>query len=149
MALFKIFNNFSDPTKDISNVSTHNTGYCYFDASTNKFYVDTTDTASGLRQLNGTFFGECSTGASVGTKAVSIPGFDLVKGVAIFVKFENTNTATVADLKLRVSEGDAIPIKRYGSTNIPTAGDIKAGMLCQFVYDGENWLWVNSVDTDT
>lgn len=151
MALFKIFNNFSDTSKNITNVSSHNTGYCYFDASTNKFYVDTSDTASGLRQLNGTLFGVCSTEADEGIKEVTIPGFDLTEGVAVFVKFTNTNTADTANLKLNVSNSGNIAIKEYGTHNLEDESDILAGMVCQFVYDGTNWIWVGhtNVNTDT
>ena len=38
MALFKIFNNIDS---NHSLPSTYTKGYCYFDATTNKFYIDT------------------------------------------------------------------------------------------------------------
>lgn len=48
MALFKILNNFGT-SNSITSLTSHNAGYCYFDINTNKFYIDTTDNAAGLR----------------------------------------------------------------------------------------------------
>ena len=129
MALFKILNNFESGNV-ISALSNHTAGYCYFDKNTGKFYIDTTNTASGLRQLNGTFYGVCSTAAATATKEVTIDGFGLSEGVCVFVKFNNTNSAGVASLELNVSGTGAIPIKRYGTTNLAAAGNISAGMVC-------------------
>lgn len=48
LALFKILNNFGT-SNSITSLTSHNAGYCYFDINTNKFYIDTTDNAAGLR----------------------------------------------------------------------------------------------------
>ena len=60
MALFKILNNFESGNV-ISALTNHVAGYCYYDKNTGKFYIDTTNAASGLQQINGTFYGECTT----------------------------------------------------------------------------------------
>lgn len=130
MALFKIFNNFNNPSKTIDDITNHNTGFCYFDASTNKFYVDTTNTSAGVRQLNGTFYGECSTVGATAIKTAAITGFSLVKGISVLIKFTYENSAAVADLKLNISNTGNIPIKRYGTTNLNAVGAISAGMIC-------------------
>lgn len=148
MALFKIFNNISSGNT-IDSLSTHQEGYCYFDANTNKFYVDTTNAAAGLRQLNGTYYGECSTAAATTAKVVTIAGFKLAVGASVYVKFTSANTGAVGSLTLNVSGTGAKAIKRYGTTNLAAAGNIGAGMICNFVYDGTNWLWVGHIDTDS
>lgn len=150
MALFKILNNFESGNV-ISALSSHKAGFCYFDKNTNKFYIDTTDAATGLRQLNGTFYGECSTPAGTAIKVVNIDGFGLTIGVSVFVKFNFTNSAGSESLELNVSGTGSKPIKRYGTTNLASANAITAGMVCQFVYDGTNWIWVGheNVNTDT
>lgn len=100
-----------------------------------------------MRQLNGTYFGECTSASSAENKVVDIVGFDLVKGVSILVRFTNTNTASVGNITLNVTNTGAIPIKRYGTNLLPSASDIMAGMILQFVYDGFNWIWVGHVNT--
>jgi len=143
LALFKIFNNFNDLTKTIDNVSNHKAGYCYFDATTNKFYVDTIDdSAGGLRQLNGTFYGECSTDGSLEIKTTNISGFALAKGVAVYIRFINTNTAVPSLLKLNISNTGDIAIKKYGTAALDSNTKIMAGSVINLVYDGTNWIWV-------
>ena len=145
MALFKIFNNFNDLTKTIDNVSNHKAGYCYFDATTNKFYVDTIDdSVGGLRQLNGTFYGECSTDGSLEIKTTNISGFALAKGVAVYIRFINANTATPSLLKLNISNTGDIAIKKYGIVALDPNTKIAAGSVINFVYDGTNWIWVGN-----
>lgn len=131
MALFKIFNNFNDLTKTIDDVSNHKAGYCYFDATTNKFYIDTVDNdGSGLRQLNGTFFGECSTAGNVAIKTAAISGFALTKGVVVYIRFLYANTATNSILKLNVSNTGEIAIKKYGTAELDSSTRISTGMVC-------------------
>ena len=103
-----------------------------------------------MLQLGGTFFGTCSSLGSATTKVVeNCPGFVLYAGASIYVKFVNENSGTVADLQLNVNGTGAKPIKRTSSTSLVSAGSIAAGMVCNFVYDGTNWLWVGQMDTDT
>ena len=142
MALFKILNNFSSG-RSIQNASiTHNAGYCYFDKTTGKFWVDTSNRASDMLQLGGTFFGTCSTAAGLSSKVVDdCPGFVLYNGASVYVKFINTNTASPSDLTLNINSTGAKSIKCAGSINLPSSNTIEAGMICNFVYDGSNWVW--------
>lgn len=97
-------------------------------------------------------YGVCSTAAATGAKTVTLEGstpFKLVTGASVFVKFSATNSAAVANLTLNVNSTGAKAIKRYGTTTMASAGNLTAGMVCQFVYDGTNWLWVGHVDTNT
>ena len=142
MALFKILNNFTSG-KSVSQLTSHTTGYCYFDKTTGKFWVDTSNDAAGMLQLGGTFFGTCSTEANTAAKVVSdCPGFVLYTGANIYIKFTETNTASVASLTLNVNGTGPHAIKRLGTTNLPNTDSLAAGLVCNFVYDGSNWLWV-------
>lgn len=97
-------------------------------------------------------YGVCSTAVGTAAKTVTLEGstpFKLVTGASVFVKFSSTNTAAVASLTLNVNGTGAKAIKRYGTTSMAAPGNLTAGMVCQFVYDGTNWLWVGHVDTDT
>lgn len=97
-------------------------------------------------------YGVCSTAAGTAAKDVTLEGstpFKLVTGASVFVKFSSANTAAVASLTLNVNGTGAKAIKRNGTTNMASAGNLGAGMVCQFVYDGTNWLWVGHVNTDT
>ena len=102
-----------------------------------------------MLQLGGTFFGTCSTEGDSAAKIVSdCPGFVLYTGASIYVKFTQTNVASVASLTLNVNGTGAHSIKRLGTTNIANAGALAAGLVCNFIYDGSNWLWVGQMDTD-
>ena len=63
LALFKILNNFTSG-RSISQLASHTAGFCYFDKTTGKFWVDTSDNAAGMLQIGGTFYGNCSTAAA-------------------------------------------------------------------------------------
>jgi hypothetical protein len=97
LALFKIFNNFSS-NKSINQATlNHTAGYCYFDKTTGKFWIDTSSNADDMLQLGGTFFGTCSTVSDSTAKEVEdCPGFVLYTGASIYIKFTNTNTASPA-----------------------------------------------------
>lgn len=94
-------------------------------------------------------YGECETAAGNDPKIVSIPGFKLIEGADVFVKFKYTNTVAVANLSMNVNGTGDKPIKRYGTTNMGAAGNLYAGMVCHFLYDGTNWLWVGHVDNNS
>ncbi|MBR6253142.1 MAG: hypothetical protein IKR04_04840 [Clostridia bacterium] len=148
MALFKILNNFTSG-KSVNQLASHTTGYCYFDKTTGKFWIDTSNDAAGMLQLGGTFFGTCTTDANEAAKVVTnCPGFVLYTGASIYVKFTKTNAASVALLTLEVNNTGAYPIKRLGTSNLPSTGALAEGLVCNFVYDGSNWLWVGQMDTD-
>lgn len=142
MALFKILNNFNSG-RSISQLSTHTEGYCYFDKNTGKFWIDTSDQAADMLQLGGTFFGTCTTDGDVAAKVVSnCPGFVLYNGASVYVRFSNTNTANPSNLTLNINGTGACSIKAYGITNLPDAGVLSAGLICNFVYDGTYWCYV-------
>ena len=93
------------------------------------------------------YTGSCTTAAGTAIKDVTTDGeFTLAKGAVIFVNFSATNTAAVADLKLRVNSNaanDAKPIKHeYNASeaNLPAAGYLRANQTYQFYYDGTNWV---------
>jgi hypothetical protein len=115
LALFKIFNNI-----DTNNAlpSTYNKGYCYFDASTNKFYIDTagtggtTGTRVPLNALRADIskigqripFVTCTTAAGTATKACTIESASelsgLTSGTMLAIYFENGNTAANPTISL-------------------------------------------------
>lgn len=149
MALFKILNNFTSG-RSIDTVVNHTAGYCYFDKTTGKFWIDTSNNAAGMLQIGGTFFGICTTTGSDNAKIVTdCPGFVLYNGASIYVKFTNANTALASSLTLNVNGTGAKPIKRYGTENLPSDDVIAAGLVCNFVYDGSYWQYVGQIATDT
>jgi len=93
-----------------------------------------------LRQLNGTFYGECSTAEDDMYKNAAISGFALVKGVVVYIKFINRNTVTPNALKLNISNSGNIAVMKYGSTPLDNSLKIYAGSVGQFIYDGTNWI---------
>jgi hypothetical protein len=97
-----------------------------------------------LRQLNGTFYGECQTDGSLEIKTTNISGFALTKGVAVYVRFINTNTAVPSLLKLNISNTGDIAIKKYGTAALDPSTKIMAGAVINLVYDGANWIWVGN-----
>lgn len=150
MALFKILSNMTDTSKNLPNE--YHQGYCYFDVNTGRFWIDTTNDASGRMSLNGNtrlFYGTCNTLASTTTKGVVCSAFtvaDLVPGNVIYVKFSVTNTGAVADLKLSVNGTAAKNIKYFNNgsyANLPSAGYIKADTMISFMYDGTYWVALN------
>ena len=102
-----------------------------------------------MRQLNGAYYGICESAGNASTKLVTIPGFDLTVGVSVLVRFTTTNSTAVNSLTLNINGTGAIPIKRYGTVNLSKPEDIQANSICNFVYDGTNWVWVGHINTDT
>ena len=103
-----------------------------------------------MLQLGGTFFGTCSTAAGLSSKVVDdCPGFVLYNGASVYVKFINTNAASPSDLTLNINSTGAKSIKCAGSINLPSSNTIEAGMICNFVYDGSNWVWAGQISRDT
>lgn len=115
----------ADPTRD-------------YHAATKK-YVDDTVAASGGGG-GGVNFGVCDTSSETAAKVVTLDGFELATGALIFVRFSNTNSASIPTLN--VNGSGAKQIKKYGST----APEIYAwdyGEVVAFVYDGTYWVMVN------
>lgn len=116
-----------------------------------------------IEHLRGICYAECSTAAATETKAISAPGYFQKTGAMIAVKFTQTNTAAVANLKLKVTstafpdEGatydfhgtyDAAPIK-YRNGNLPSAGTLAANRIYMFIYDGSAYQLLGDLDTNT
>jgi hypothetical protein len=79
-----------------------------------------------------THYGTCSTAAATAAKTVSLPGFKLVVGAKLAVKFTVTNTAP--NPTLSAENTAAAPMRWRGSA---VAADIlSAGRVYEFVYDG-------------
>ena len=103
------------------------------------------------------YTGSCSTAAGTAIKDVTTDGaFTLVKGAIVFVNFTNTNSAAVANLKLRVNSSaaaDAKPVKYLYNgndpANIPAVGYLRANQTYMFRYDGTNWVADLGYDTNT
>ena len=89
----------------------------------------------------------CETAAGTATKAITISSrAALNTGLLVAVKFANTNTAQVSQLKLQINSETAKPIKYRGS-NLPNAGTLSAGRVYWFVYDGTNFELVGDLDS--
>ena len=90
----------------------------------------------------------CSTAAATAEKVAltddsAFTDAQLVKGVVVFVTFSNTNSAAVADLKLKVGTSTAKPLKREyngGTSNLAAVGWLRANCTYMFTYDGTNWV---------
>ena len=92
-------------------------------------------------------FATCSTAAATGTKVVECSDFALANEAKILVKFDNTNSASVSNLKLNVN-GTGAKAVRYRGANLPQPGLIKAGGLYLFVYtDNLYWNIIGDLDT--
>lgn len=95
-----------------------------------------------------THYGVCSTAAATAAKTVDIPGFSLVVGAKITVKFTYANS--VASPTLNVSGTGAKPMYRYGTTAMSTGTTTNgwvAGAVQTLVYDGTGWIkeyWNNT-----
>lgn len=87
-------------------------------------------------------YGTCSTSSATVAKVVTLPGFTLVTGARIAVKFTYSNTASSPTLN--VNGTGAQTIRRYGSYNVDTSKYLSwlAGSIVEFVYDGSSWIWV-------
>lgn len=78
------------------------------------------------------FMGTCATDAATAAKVVSIPGFALVTGAHLTIKF--TNGITVASPTLNVNNTGAKAIKYKGSNLLANA--IRANSFVNMVYEG-------------
>lgn len=93
------------------------------------------------------FYGTCATAAGTADKVVVCPEFtqsDLVKGALIFVTFDASNSAAVANLTLNVNSTTAKPLKKQenssSANNLAAVGELRANSTYLFQYDGTNWV---------
>lgn len=102
---------------------------------------------NGAWSTDVTAYGYCETAGSTAAKTVTIPGFSLVTGATIFVKFKYSNTS--ANPTLNVNDTGAISIYRYGNTKPGTTADSswQADAMFMLTYDGAYWIqhyWYNA-----
>lgn len=103
------------------------------------------------------FYGTCDTEAATDIKQVTCTDFtnnDLKVGAIIYVTFtqEDTNTAAVSSLKLKVNNSEAKPIKyqsNASTSNLPAVGYIRKNITYPFFYDGTNWVALLNYDSNT
>ena len=86
------------------------------------------------------FYGTCATPAGTEEKVVVCPSFtaaDLQPGTTIMVKFDNTNSAAVANIALNVNNTGALHINRLGNAtfnDLPAVGYLIANHVYRFYY---------------
>ena len=113
-------------------------------------YIGNVKVGSATHLVGSTLYGTCNTAAGTAEKAVTCANFDeLLTGVTIHVKFDNTNT--IANPTLNVNNTGAKAIKRYGTTAPSTSVQTSwyAGAVISFTYDGTYWMmddWTYTAD---
>lgn len=102
-----------------------------------------------------TAYGICNTTTGVQTKEVTIPGFVLVEGVTVRIKFMNANSAANPTLNVNstgakeiVSASTSSTVKTNAGTNAETTG-WQAGAVVSFTYDGNFWVRDQGYNTNT
>lgn len=86
---------------------------------------------------NITHYGVCSTDAATTGKAVSCPGFTLIAGASIKIKFSQTNTS--ANPTLNINNTGAKPIM-YSGTAPALTHMWHPGEVVPIIYDGTNYV---------
>lgn len=97
-----------------------------------------------------TWYATCETAAATAVKVATITpettAFELRVGVIVNVEFTVTDSADVANLKLNVNNtGEKFIKYMYNNTrsNLPGVGYLVAGIVYQFMYDGDYWTIQN------
>ena len=89
----------------------------------------------------------CDLSANTSNKQILVPGFSLVTGAVLFVKFTNGNTAASPTLTVIASSGAtgvSKEIRTLAGTALNSAESVwRAGEVAEFVYEGSVWLLVN------
>ena len=117
-------------------------------------YITPNQITAALTKGNGKlFYGTCSTNGATAAKVVTCDSFtsaDLAPGTLIIVKFDNANTAAVADLTMSVNGTTALGVRKLDGTSITflsAAGEIRA-FPTLFICSGTYWIQANT-DQDT
>lgn len=116
------------------------------DADKNVAFAD----AAGI--ANRTYYGTCSTASNAQDKIVQCPGFFLAAGSRVTVKFTSSGNAPgYKQITLDVNGTGAKPVvlatnntAAYGSE---VGGNFQGNAFGEFVYDGENYVWINGSGT--
>lgn len=100
-------------------------------------------------------YGTSASAANTAEKAVSCATFlstYLTQGAIVAVKFDNTNSAAVGNLKLNVNNTGAKPIKFINNgtlSDLPNADYLKKDQIYLFYYDNNNWVTLLNYDTNS
>lgn len=109
-------------------------------------------TLTNSRSINGVMFNgsanvinyaSCTTAAATAAKTVNVPGFKLITGATVSIKFENA--VSVDHPTLNVTGSGAKPIFYHGAA--VTSNKLLAKTVYTFVYDGANWNIVGDLTT--
>jgi len=84
-------------------------------------------------------YGTCSTAASTAAKVGTLSNFVLSTGAVVGIKFTNANTASNPTLNVNSTGAKAI----YCGGAASVSGQITAGMMALFQYDGTYWQLLN------
>ena len=119
-------------------------------------FSEVADTLSIPRMIDGvafdgsediTHFGVCETEASIEEKKVTIPGFKLVEGASVRIKFIHGNSAVSAALNVN-NTGKKTIYRMDSSKDLVSAGDgIRYGIY-EFTYSGEHWIVMSNTLSD-
>lgn len=109
------------------------------DLSSNDF---TTTDKSAIR-----YYGTCSTSRATNAKVVTCTNFVLETGCRIIVKFTDTAGAasTSGNITLNVNNTGAKNVFNKNATQMTYShsGEFRANRYCEFVYDGNNFIYLN------
>lgn len=106
----------------------------------NQFEADLNAYADNAGQIAYT---TCLTSAAIVAKTVAITNFTLTKGVKILIKMTYAHTSTTS-ATLNVASTGAKTILNSNAAFINSTNSWNAGEYLLLVYDGANWIWVNS-----
>ena len=90
------------------------------------------------------FYGICNSSSNNPVKEVNCDDFSLSTDNILYVKFNNTNTADMAQLTLNVANTGNKNI-----ININAEDTFIDNMLYQFIYDGTNWVYIKNAQVNT
>ena len=114
-------------------------------------YVDTpTGEKLNITTPNSTFYAICSTATATKAKVVSCPGFELITGAQITVRFPKGIGLEAGDVTLNVNNTGAVPIIYRTAANSLSVNTSTIGYrTLTFVYNGTQFDIIGDLDTDT
>lgn len=87
----------------------------------------------------------CSTASATAAKTATLTNFSLVAGMTFRISFSNTNTEDVPTLNINSLGAKPIADENGNVASATYPFYIKAGTICEFVYDGTNFVYSNRV----